>query len=234
MKRTRKILLSVLTVFVFAFGATACDSGKNLKYTLSDDGTSYSVGHDNALLGASYVTIPSAYNELPITSIKKSAFFFRFALRSVTIPDSVITIESRAFAWCLSLKKITVPDSVTHIEEKAFTWCCGLKEVTLSENLIRIGSKAFNQCHSLKSVTIPDSVTRIESAAFFACCNMTSLTIGNDVKNIESFAFANCDKLTDIAYNGTCKEWKRIKIDYQWNDNIPATVVKCTDGEVTL
>ncbi|MCB5989956.1 leucine-rich repeat protein, partial [Flavobacterium psychrophilum] len=50
-------------------------------------------------------------------------------LTSVTIPNSVITINRGAFAGCSGLTSVTIPNSVTAIGENAFAGCSSLRTV---------------------------------------------------------------------------------------------------------
>ncbi|MBO5437240.1 MAG: leucine-rich repeat protein, partial [Thermoguttaceae bacterium] len=54
------------------------------------------------------VTIPSTIDGLPVTSIGDSAFTDSENLTSVTIPDSVTSIDGSSFAWCRKLTEIHV------------------------------------------------------------------------------------------------------------------------------
>ena len=52
------------------------------------------------------------------------------ALTSVTIPDSVTTIDGSAFEGCDSLTSVTIGNSVTSIGSYAFRDCTSLTSVT--------------------------------------------------------------------------------------------------------
>lgn len=108
--------------------------------------------------------------------IRAYAFYYYRPLRSVTIPNSVTTIENTAFNTCTSLTSITIPNSITYI-----------------------GNDAFYQCTSLKSITIPNSVTDIGRSVFSSCSELTSITLSNSIKSISSYAFNSCSKLTSIT-----------------------------------
>ena len=56
-------------------------------------------------------------------------------LTSVTIPDSVTSIEEDAFSGCTRLTSVTIPDSVTSIGEDAFYGCTA--EIIWGENPAR-------------------------------------------------------------------------------------------------
>ncbi|MCD8040455.1 MAG: leucine-rich repeat domain-containing protein, partial [Clostridia bacterium] len=109
-------------------GLVACDndndgqqatSNYTLEYTLSDDGTYYSVTSCSGNPAA--VTIQATYSGLPVTEIGSMAFYEITNLKSVTIPDSVIKIGYQAFYKCTSLSSITLPDSVVEISKEAFS-----------------------------------------------------------------------------------------------------------------
>ena len=142
-----------------------------LVYTLSDDGTYYSItdytGTDTK------VYLPTAYGGLPLTSIGYSAFSGCTSLTSVVIPDSVTSIDDCAFSGCSSLTSIVIPDGVTSIGFASFAYCSSLTSVEIPDGVTSIGSEAFSNCDSLTSVTFPDSVTSIGSETFSNCDSLT-------------------------------------------------------------
>jgi uncharacterized repeat protein (TIGR02543 family) len=91
-----------------------------------------------------------------------------------TIPNGVTSITS-AFAGCSGLTSLTIPNSVTSIDTRAFNGCTGLTSVTIPDSVTSIGGNAFRGCTSLTSVTIPDSVTSISGSAFRDCSSLTSI-----------------------------------------------------------
>lgn len=96
---------------------------------------------------------------------------------SVTIPNSVTTIEARAFYYHNSLTSVTIGDSVTSIGQYAFSGCSGLTSVTIPNSVNTIGQYAFFNCSGLRRVTIGTSVTSIAPFAFEGCDSLSSLTI---------------------------------------------------------
>lgn len=166
------------------------------------------------------IVIPNEINGIDVTSIGDSAFLFE-GIESVTIPDSVTSIDAFAFAWCFglrsvfmsnnlkvigfnaldgcrSLERINIPEGVTTICEKTFFGCNKLKNITLPNSLEIIEDDAFVSCQSLRTIVIPDSVTRIGNSAFFDCESLKSIKIPNSVTIIEDFAFTNCKSLKSI------------------------------------
>lgn len=129
----------------------------------------------------------------------------------IKFETNIEKIANYAFYECEKLISITIPNSVTSIDENAFSECTGLTSVSIPNSVISIGLEAFYDCSGLTSVTIPNSVTSIGSSAFQDCTNLTS-----------------------ISYTGTITQWNAITKGYNWNNNILATVVHCTDGDVAI
>ena len=152
------------------------------------------------------------------------AFFDCTSLTSVTIPNSVTSIEFNAFRDCKSLTSVTIPNSVTSIGEWAFWGCTSLKSVTIPNSVTSIGGWAFAGCSSLKSVTIPKSVTSIGDGAFAgtALCNDPAnwengalyindclikvdkgfaghFRIKENTRVIAGYAFEDCSSLTSVS-----------------------------------
>ena len=96
---------------------TRCGSKKpseGLAFALSSDGKSYSVTGIGTCTDTDLV-IPDLYNNLPVTSIERSAFSDCSSLTRVTIPDSVTRIGSFAFFSCDNLTRVDIPDGVASI-----------------------------------------------------------------------------------------------------------------------
>jgi hypothetical protein len=83
-------------------------------------------------------------------------------------------------------------------------------------------------------VVIGNSVTSISAYAFWDCDNLTSVTIGNNVTSIGHHAFSSCSSLNEITFNGTIAQWNSITKDAGWINDVPATYVQCSDGQVAL
>lgn len=158
---------------------------------------------------AADVTIPSRYKGKPVTMIDHAAFF-NSVVTSVTIPDSVTSIDDNAFGFCSQLTNISIPNSVTYIGFSAFAHCTSLKSITLPSSLSSISEALFSGCSQLTTIHIPDSVPSIQSYAFYHCRNLETIRIPVSVTLIETDAFAGCPSSMTVTYPGSKTQWDAI------------------------
>ena len=157
---------------------------------------------------ASSITIANipatvTYNETiySVTTIGKTAFFVCSSLTSVSIPNSVTTIEHEewnssigAFTGCTSLTSVTFEEGINLTNIPPYTFCgCSLTSIDIPNSVTSIGESAFYGCSSLTSVTIPESVTSIGEYAFSGCCSLTTM----------NFNAINCNEFGGLA---TCTD----------------------------
>ena len=191
----------------------SCDSCgadvDSITFTLSDDGTSYVISDANVFISGD-ITLPSTYNNKPVTSIDR-AFSYCDDLTSIIIPDSVTTIGSSAFYDCTSLTSIVIPDSVTTIDDLAFGKCTSLTSVIIPDSVIVIGNRAFENCDGLTSIIVDEDNPNYKSIdgnlyskdgkTLLKYADGTSNTIFEipaGVTSIGDYAFAFCTSLTSI------------------------------------
>ena len=85
-------------------------------------------------------------------------------IKSIKLPNSLLTIGDLAFANNYSFTNIDIPDNVTTIGKDAFSYN-SLNKVTFGKNLKKIGPAAFRYTN-LTEITIPNNVESIGGAAF--------------------------------------------------------------------
>ena len=120
----------------------------DLKFTLSEDGKSYTVNGFNGT-SSEILIIPNEYNGLPVLTISNYAFYNKTILEKVYISEGIISIGSYAFYNCSSLTSIEIPSSVTSIGGWAFSSCSSLTSIVIPSSVTSIGSYAFADCRSL-------------------------------------------------------------------------------------
>jgi len=170
-------------------------AGREFRVEIPDSVTKISGYAFSGRTGLKSITIPDS-----VTSIDMGAFKGT-GLTSVMIPDSVTSIGDYAFADCTGLTSIMISDSVTSIGDEVFRSCTNLTSVTFGENpqLNSIGKSAF-YCTGLTSITIPNAVTSIKNQTFYGCTGLTTITIPNSVTSIGDYAFYDCTGLISVTF----------------------------------
>ena len=190
-----------------------------------------------------------------VMNIGAAAFSNCNSLTSIVIPTSVTSIGYAAFSGCSKLlEEVDCVDYIAHvliacdswtkfaeiregttiIADGAFYYCRSLTSIVIPDSVTSIGDEAFALCSGLMSVTIGNGVMGIDSGAFRACVSLTSIVIPNSVTSIGDEAFYGCKGVTSIQFEGTTAQWKAISKGYKWNEHVPASIVVCSDGVVSL
>lgn len=174
------------------------------------------------------VLIPDTYEGKPVVIIGEAAFS-GMNMKTVTIPDSVTTIESRAFKncrqlvnvafgqnviylngeafqYCTSLRKIEIPSGVTLVRGNTFEGCSALTDVELHDGITEIHAYAFKGCKSLVEIRLPSSITEIRANTFENCMSLQSIDIPMGVDRIAAHAFRNCASLSSVNIPSTVRE----------------------------
>ena len=137
------------------------------------------------------------------------------SLKSIILPDSVVSIEDYAFENCSSLTSITIPSSVESIGYNAFYGCTSLQDVYIDDltswcemefgndyaTPMQYAENLYVNGELLTELVIPDGVTSIEYNYLcdIGCKNLESIILPDSVVTIEDYAFGNCSSLTSIT-----------------------------------
>ena len=132
-----------------------------------------------------------------VVSIEISAFLGAEHLKTVKIPDGVVSIGDNAFAYS-GITSISLPDSISDIGAEAFYFCSQLKSVKLPSVLSNISPYTFYGCGALIKVDMPQELDTIEGHAFEQCTSLTEISIPNSVTKIMDEAFYYCKSLHEI------------------------------------
>ena len=143
------------------------------------------------------------------------------SIKTIILPQGLMSIGYAAFSNCSSLTSITIPNSVTSIGDEAFSNCSSLTSFTIPDGVTSIGAEAFYNCSSLTSINIPNSVTYIGDIAFSRC---GSLPIIDNIRYADTYLIEAIDKtlssytireetrwIGDVAFNN-CKNLKSVTI----------------------
>ena len=115
---TKLLILSlIVSVLLSAFFISGCNASKAEDF-------SYSVENNEVIirgyLGSdSNVVIPDKIEGSKVTTIAEDAFYDNLIVESITIPDSVTTLEKDAIGKCENLTEITMSDTLyyTYLDE---------------------------------------------------------------------------------------------------------------------
>ncbi|MBP5373133.1 MAG: leucine-rich repeat protein, partial [Clostridia bacterium] len=113
-----------------------------------------------------------------VTPLNVISYLNKNSIEKLTIIDGV-NVPQNAFSSFQSLKSVTLPDTMKTIDEAAFKDCAELTEIDLGKNLTTIGDSAFYGCSSLKNVSLPASIESIGTDAFFGCNSLNYNEYGN-------------------------------------------------------
>ncbi len=129
----------------------------------------------NAMTGD--VTIPSQVSHdgkaYTVTGLAKT-LRGNAGITSVSLPETVVSIDPYFFNGCTSLKSVTM-DGVLSIPLQCFGRCASLTEVS-AVSATSIGANAFDGCSSLSKISIGTPET-ISDYAFRGCSDLTSFEL---------------------------------------------------------
>lgn len=168
---------------------------EGIKYIGADAFNAYSTQTPNNMETLKSITLPES-----LVSIGKNAFQACKALESITIPKNVSEIGGGAFSNCSSLVTAEILGPVKELTGTTgvFLGCAALKNVTLPDTLTNIGTGTFNGCASLEKIDLPAGLTEIGREAFNGCESLKEAIIPSGVTEIPGFAFTGCLALEKV------------------------------------
>lgn len=172
----------------------AADTYTNFLYETNSDGTITITKYRG---NAENVTVPDQIEGKTVSAIDASVFSMNEYVKSITVPDSVLSIGEHAFSYCDNLEKVVLPNGLEKIEDDLFEGSKNLKNIDIPKSVKHIGKYSF-QSTGIVSAYIPDGVKTIDEGAFNLCGNLTELYIPDSVTYIAPFAFTNNDKLLSV------------------------------------
>lgn len=176
----------------------------------------YSVSTDVEVLN-----VPETYMGYPVTGAESDAFSGCTALKSVTLPDTMVHINKNMFAdtpWYQNAKKenacliagsillavnqktgvLRIPEGVTRINSWAFApmsieEVSAIEEIYFPESLKVIEDEACMDIETLKTVHFPEGLETIGRMAFTGCTSLTAAHLPKGLKKLGVCAFSHPD-----------------------------------------
>ena len=175
--------------------------------------------------GASALAIPSEIDGYEVREIASYAFRYNELIRSVVIPDSVISIGDYAFRYCTNLSNVVLSQNLKDIGSAAFGDCpslleieipkslesasanaaggpfgnSGLKKATFETGTTQVVYNLFYMAENLEDVELLDTMTSIGASAFYDCISLTEISLPNSITEIGRSAFYESTSLASIV-----------------------------------
>lgn len=188
-----------------------------------------------------------------VTTMEQHAFADCDRLNLVTLGTSVETIAEDAFVRCYKLVEVCNHSDLTislgeenhgkiaYYAKYVYTSAEESRLSTTEDGYIVYTAEGLHCFASLigydgmkTALVLPEALTEINQRALAGASKLTKVTIGADVLSIGYAAFAGCEKLTALQFAGTVEQWNGIEKDDDWNIDMPATQVVCSDGVVNI
>lgn len=219
------VVMMAVACCSYAEGFSAVSpSGHTLYYTIMSSGTVWVTDYEGYRLEGDLI-IPDSVSDgtttYLVTGIGDYVFRLCVDMTSVTLPNTLVSIDAGAFYYCSGLTSITIPRRVATIAEDAFGLCDGVTTVVfnadscvwvyypfsdfsnvdsfvIGENVKVIPGSLCAGMSGSFSLTIPDSVVTIGNRAFQSCSALTSVVIGKSVTAVgdEAFRYSGVESVT--------------------------------------
>lgn len=188
-------------------------------YTLTENEVTYSSVAISTYQGnAKDVVIPSEIDGLPVTTIKKYAFMKLGSIFEITFSSS-------------KMRTLTIPNTITTIEEYAFFESSKLKEVIIPSSVTSIGEYAFASSKKLKKVVFDLDDSSLYTDEFMKEIASTS-TSGIVIKNARNMYVGDIISLEEG--NGKLVTWSVDKTNVATIDADKGTLTAKSSGDITV
>ena len=177
-------------------GAFSCC--KLIKVQLNEGLQIIGEGAFRGCLALRSLSLPSTVMELG-----NEAFYCCEKLSEAHLNEGLRVVGELAFYGCTALRSITIPSTVTELGDDVFFNCSNLAKVQLNEGLLTIGACTFLDCTSLQNVTLPSTVMELGAGAFHECSMLTEVQFNEGLQIIGQYAFANCTALQSVTLPST-------------------------------
>ncbi len=129
---------SLKTIGASPFGD--CDNLKKINTEnngsfVFDNGVLYSTDKSTAYFALESTDLSNYKFPAELKNFSSFFFFNREELKSIELPDGMISVEESLFALCTNLKSVKIPDGVKKIGNSAFLGCISLDKLYIPESV---------------------------------------------------------------------------------------------------
>lgn len=170
------------------------------------------------------IVVPTSFagfEGIKVVEIGENAFYNRI-MKSLTLPNTVVSIGSKAFSNAEISDELVIPESVTNIGEEAFSYSdinsvvlppmeaigssifynSNVEKVVMTEGTRVITNSAFSGCSKLRELVIPDSVEEIDRGGLDFSIDITTIEKEFELKLPSSLKKMDIDELPQYIYSG--------------------------------
>ena len=191
-------------------------------------------------------------NTYSVVGLDRFAVSFHEHLRTVSLPQSVVSIDKQAFVRNCDVESITVAEGnpayssqgcnvLLNTAEGELLYAC--KNAVIPPGTLRIGNRAFADCPVMSQpIVFPTSVKSIGDSAFYKNTSLGSdLQLDGDLESIGRMAFARCTGIesvtigthvSSIGYRALRYCDKLTRMNYNAKNCSVSTGYVLNDGEV--
>ncbi len=179
----------------------------------------YTIVDKNLIADQAYYKNAEITDVVPPAGIREIGefAFARSSARSVVLPEGLEKIDYGAFYHCDNLNSVTLPETIMSVEPQAFActpWVDSFlrgegdsasdflieggvliayrgneSNVTIPEGVRVIAGEACKGHSELVSITLPDSLQVVGEAAFLDCGSLEQILFGGNLKSVKDRAF---------------------------------------------
>ena len=192
-------------------------SANEYDYEIVDDGVKI-ISHKD--YEEDSIIIPEEIEGKPVKALGRDAFYQHKNTVTITLPESLMTIDGSPFYRCYSMNEITIPSGVTEISSNPFFRCSALTEIRVA-----LGNTCYSAMDGVlfnadktelisypegklsESYTVPKSVKKLNIDSFGYETKLKRLTIPSNVVEFpDGSMFVFPEKITLIVESGSVAE----------------------------
>ena len=199
-----KKLSLITSLLAFAFVSIISMKNVNAEQIKKDGDYQYTVSNNEATIVAytgsnTTISFPKKIGGYNVVAIGNNVSK-KVNLVSVTIPDTVKTLNNDVFRNCTKLQSVTLPDSITKIGSGAFYNCAALNKITIPSKVKVLYTGTFYNCMSLETLTLPNKISTMGNSVFENCISLKSIKMSKNIKKIGDKVFKDCTNLASISF----------------------------------
>lgn len=109
-------------------------------------------------------------------------------------------IGSNSFESCSQLKSIELPNSIVSLGGSCFFGCSSITNIHLPASLQDLGDFCFYSCSNwVGDVDIPEGVTKLPQHSFGHCSSLTSISLPGSLTEIGSYSIIGSQKMKQLS-----------------------------------